>query len=192
MSDSRKKVLSYAVAAAILVGFAVAMIPLFGSLKPSAKADAVRAQGRFSASQLDDLTPGEVRLVETGIGIFWVVVPTDEMMSDLDRAANYAAYRPYDTFDDQLGAFVLWPVSPKNKGVPCSVQHMEKDPSGEGILKFGGFFDPCSGSQFDYAGRVSIASSNRNVRNLKRLEFERISADTYQITNLEYLFRDWQ
>ena len=173
------------------MGIAVATIPFFGSLKPSAKADAVRGQGQFAAAQLEGLVPGEVRLVETGLGVFWVVAPDEEMMSDLDLAANYAAYRHYETYDEQLEAFVLWPVSPKKKGVPCAVRHIEKDPNVDGILRFGGFLDPCSGSQFDYAGRVSIATSDSNVRNLKRPEFELISADTYQLTNLEHLLREW-
>lgn len=170
------------------IGFAAV---LFGSLRPSAEADAVYSQGQFPASELADLKPGEIRFVRTGIGDFLVVVPTQELMSDLDLAASYAAYRPYETFDEQLGAFVIWSISPKKRGVPCGVLHMEKDPSREGVAKFGGFFDPCSGVQFDYAGRVSMGSDGNNTRNLKRVEFERVSGNAYQITNLEYLFRGW-
>lgn len=191
MSDSKTRYLGYALLATILVGITLVLVPFFGSLKPSAQADAVYSQGQFSASELDDLVPGEVRLVKTGLGPFYVVVPTEEMMSDLEQAEGQSAYRVYDTYDEQLGAFALWPVSPKRKGPPCAVRHMDKDPDGKGLVKFGGFFDPCSGAQFDYAGRVSISTHNNNVANLKRPAFERISGDTYQLTNLDDLMRHW-
>ena len=78
----------------------------------------------------------------------------------------------------------------RTKWLSRTVLHMEKNPAAEGIRKFGGFFDPCSGAQFDYAGRVTLATHQNNYSNLKRPEIRRVSGDEFQISNLEYLLSD--
>ena len=187
MPYSKKRLLGYAVIATILVGFVLALVPFFGSLKPSAKADAVYSQARFPASALEDLQPGEARFVETKPGGFYLVASSQEVREDLDRAADLVATRAYRTFDDEYDAYIVWSIAPKKRGANCAILHMEKNPNAEGIESFGGFFDPCSGVQFDYAGRVSRATYANNFGSLRKPEFKRVSADTYQITNLDYL-----
>lgn len=187
MPYSKTRLLGFAVIATILVGVVFALVPFFGSLKPSAKADAVSSQGRFPVSALEDLQSGEVRFVETKLGGFYVIASSQEIREDLDRAADFAVTRAHWTYDDEYDAYIVWSIPPKKKGVNCAILHMEKNPNAEGTESFGGFFDPCSGAHFDYAGRVSRATYANNFGSLRKPEFKRVSADTYQITNLDYL-----
>ena len=102
-----------------------------------------------------------------------------------------AVNRHYDTFDEELGAFVLWSIAPNRRGIRCSVLIVDKTPGGDGAERVGGFFDPCYGAQFDFAGRVLLSPANYSAP-LKRVRYERVNGDVYQITNPDYLMRAWR
>ena len=133
MSSKQSKYLRVALVAIALVGIVSALLPFIGSLKPSAKADAVYAQGQFSAALLENLRPGEIRFIDTGLGAFYAVSPSQDIRDDLDRAASLAASIEYGTFSEEVDAFLIWSIPPKKRGADCAVLHMEKNPAGSGI-----------------------------------------------------------
>ena len=172
----------------LLTVFGLATI-LLGSLKPSQEAVGLQSQFRFPLALLDDLEPGEIRVEPAGFPVF-VVVPDQRIDEEIRRATALSRDSEIKTFNEDYGAYILWGLSPKSRGVHCGLRAVERDESYEwdGVVVPGGFFDLCTGDRFDYAGRILIDANGRGVRNLRRPEFERVSGDQLQITNTDYLF----
>lgn len=174
-----------------LIATVAVLFVLFGSLKPSAKSNAIKSQYRFPVGLLQNLEPGDVRSELAGDVPVFVVVPDSRIKEDIKLASQMAKYREIETYDEDLGAYILWGIAAKDRGPNCAVLPTEGEGSNQQLNDYlpGGFYDPCSGDRFDYAGRVLVDANGRRVQNLRKPEYELVASDQYQITNLNFLFR---
>ncbi len=146
-----------AVGGAASVGAAV---PFVWSMWPSERAKAAGAPVEVDLSKLE---PGELKVVEWRGKPVWVIRRTKEMIETLkavtakltDPASNASAQPAYAKNDVRA----LKPEFMVMEGVcthlGCSPQMKTLEAKAEmGGDWAGGFYCPCHGSKFDYAGRV--------------------------------------
>jgi ubiquinol-cytochrome c reductase iron-sulfur subunit len=156
--DSARRSLLVATATAGGIATVGAAVPFVASMLPSERA---KALGAPVEADLSGLKPGELQILEWRGKPVWILKRTPEMLEGIKKADSQVA--------DPQSEVPLQPDYAKNEfrsrtpevavivGVcshlGCSPQF--KPPGGEmGAEWPGGFYCPCHGSKFDYAGRV--------------------------------------
>ena len=139
-------------------------VPFVGSMLPSERA---KAAGAPVEADISKLAPGEMQIVEWRGKPVWIVNRTKEMLEGIKKSDNKVS--------DPKSEVPLQPEYAKNEyrsikpeiavieGVcshlGCSPQFKSVEAKGEmGMEWNGGFFCPCHGSKFDFAGRVFAGS----------------------------------
>jgi ubiquinol-cytochrome c reductase iron-sulfur subunit len=151
------------IAATAAVGGAAsvgAAVPFVWSWMPSERAKAAGAPVEVDVSRME---PGELKIVEWRGKPVWVIRRTKEMIDSLKAVASRLT-DPGSTSSAQPAyakneARALKPEFMVMEGVcthlGCSPQLKASDAKAEmGGDWAGGFYCPCHGSKFDYAGRV--------------------------------------
>jgi ubiquinol-cytochrome c reductase iron-sulfur subunit len=151
------------VVATSLVGGAAtvgAAIPFVASMNPSARA---RAAGAPVEAEIATMQPGELRVFEWRGKPVWVVRRTKEMLESLkvvvpnltdpqSKASEQPQYAKNEYRSLKPEIMVMEGVCTH---LGCSPQLKPAEAKGEmGADWLGGFYCPCHGSKFDYAGRV--------------------------------------
>ena len=146
------------------VAAAAAAVPFAGSMFPSERAKAAGAPVEVDISKL---TPGEMQIVEYRGKPVWIVSRTKEMLdgikksdskvsdpnSEVPQQPDYAKNEYRSIKPDIVvleGVCTHLGCSPQFKSVESKAD-MGQDWNG-------GFFCPCHGSKFDFAGRVFAGS----------------------------------
>jgi ubiquinol-cytochrome c reductase iron-sulfur subunit len=137
-----------------------AAVPFVVSMWPSERA---KAAGAPVEAEIGSLQPGELRVFEWRGKPVWVIRRTKEMLDSLKAVAQNLT-DPESKHSEQPGYAKNEYRSQKPEimvmeGVcthlGCSPQLKAADAKGEmGGDWVGGFYCPCHGSKFDYAGRV--------------------------------------
>jgi ubiquinol-cytochrome c reductase iron-sulfur subunit len=137
-----------------------AAIPFVASMNPS---DRARAAGAPVEAEIATLQPGELRVFEWRGKPVWVVRRTKEMLESLkvvvpnltdpqSKASEQPQYAKNEYRSLKPEIMVMEGVCTH---LGCSPQLKPADAKGEmGADWVGGFYCPCHGSKFDYAGRV--------------------------------------
>jgi ubiquinol-cytochrome c reductase iron-sulfur subunit len=158
--DQTRRILVAATAVAGGAATVGAAVPFVASMWPSERA---KAAGAPVEAEIAALQPGELRIFEWRGKPVWVVRRTKEMLDSLKAAVPYLT-DPQSKHSEQ-------PDYAKNEyrsarpeimvmeGVcthlGCSPQLKPAEAKAEmGADWLGGFYCPCHGSKFDYAGRV--------------------------------------
>ena len=154
------------------VAAAATAVPFAGSMFPSERA---KAAGAPVEADISNLAPGEMQIVEWRGKPVWIVNRTKEMLEGIKKSDARAS--------DPNSEVPQQPEYAKNEyrsikpdivvleGVcthlGCSPQYKSVEAKGDmGQDWNGGFFCPCHGSKFDFAGRVfqgSPAPTNLRV-----------------------------
>lgn len=158
-SDRRRWLL--AVTAASGVGLACTAIPFARSFMPSERA---KAMGSSVEVDVSDIAPGGIKTVEWRGKPVWIMRRTPEMVKALSEN-KHALADPHSERDQQpdyaknvhrsimADVFVGVGVCTHLGCSPNPVPQNSSNPS-VGADWQGGFFCPCHGSTFDWAGRV--------------------------------------
>ena len=137
-----------------------AAAPFVASMWPSEKA---RAAGAPVEVDLSRIAPGEMAVIEWRGKPVWVIKRTQEMLASLKAAESRLAdpsskssdqpkYAANETRSRDPQLMVMEGVCTH---LGCSPQLKSAEAKGEmGGDWVGGFYCPCHGSKFDYAGRV--------------------------------------
>lgn len=158
----RRRFLSTAVATVGAAGVAATAIPFVRSWQPSARA---RAAGAPVEVGLDAIAPGQQVLVTWRRKPVWVLRRTHEMLRKLHSPDLEARLRDPDSQKEQQPEYVsneLRSIRPDILVVVAICTHLGCIPNFHpetGQVRFdsqwpGGYFCPCHGSKFDFAGRV--------------------------------------
>ena len=158
--DSRRSWLKLTTAAGGVAAAATA-IPFVSTLAPSERA---KAQGAAVEVDIADLAPGAMKTVEWRGKPVWVVRRTPEMLAQLqghdqklaDPASEQAQQPPYAqnaTRSLKPEVFLAVGICTHLGCSPTAVAAGSGNPSLPADWS-GGFFCPCHGSTFDFAGRV--------------------------------------
>ncbi len=158
INSGRRKIVAVTAAAGACAGVAAA-VPFVAMMLPSEKA---KAMGAPVEADISALAPGEMQIIEWRGKPVWIVRRTKEMLESITKSAanvtdpksevpqqpDYAT-NEFRAIKDEFAVLV---------GVcthlGCSPQ-IKAGGSGEmGADWAGGFYCPCHGSKFDYAGRV--------------------------------------
>ena len=146
------------------VAAAATAVPFAGSMFPSERAKAAGAPVEVDISKL---TPGEMQIVEYRGKPVWIISRTKEMLegitksdakvsdpkSEVPQQPDYAK-NEYRSIKPEI--VVLEGVCTH---LGCSPQFKSVEAKGDmGQDWNGGFFCPCHGSKFDFAGRVFAGS----------------------------------
>lgn len=138
---------------------AVAAWPFVSSLQPSEKA---RAAGAPVEADIAGMAPGEQRVFEWRGKPVWVLRRTPEMLATLKEVENKLAdpksekqnQPEYATNEARSQNPEYMVVVGICTHLGCSPTNKAKASPDIGADWPGGFFCPCHGSKFDYAGRV--------------------------------------
>ena len=142
------------------VATAVVAVPFVSSFAPSERA---RAMGAAVTMDPAGVVPGEVRTVEWRGQPVWVMRRTPGMLASLDGMQDLAdpssekkqqpdyATNTYRSIKPEL--FVTVGICTHLGCSPVTLNQGTSNPSVPADWK-GGFFCPCHGSTFDFAGRV--------------------------------------
>ncbi len=139
-------------------GLVAVAIPFLGSLKPSARAQALGAPVEVPLATME---PGEMIRVLWRGRLVYVVRRTQDMLDRLSRVDGFLR-DPDSSNADQQPEFAengYRSLKPEYLVVEGSCTHLGCAPLAEFQVGpaddwFGGFFCPCHGSRFDLAGRV--------------------------------------
>jgi len=160
VDNDKRRFLTKAVSVAGAVGAGFLAVPFVASMKPSAKAEALGAPVEVDIGKLE---PGQRIVVMWRGKPVWVVRRTPEALASLVELDSVLL--------DPLSDSSEQPPSSKNESraikpeifvaigicthLGCSpVYRPEIAPADLGSDWKGGFFCPCHGSKFDFAGRV--------------------------------------
>lgn len=155
---NRRHFLTVATAVTGAAGIALASIPFFASLRPSARALALGAPVEVPVGSLE---PGEmVRVIWRG-KLIYVVRRSREMLELLPEVVPFLR-DPESRDVEEQPEYVNNPyrsIRPEFLVVEGSCTHLGCAPLPEFHVGpepnwYGGFFCPCHGSKFDMAGRV--------------------------------------
>jgi len=158
--DKTRRNLIAATAAVSAAAGAGAAVPFVWSWWPSERAKAAGAPVEVDVSRME---PGELKIVEWRGKPVWVVRRTKEMLDSLKAvAAKLTDPSSSDSAQPEYAKNETRAVKPEYmvmEGVcthlGCSPQLMGADAKAEmGGDWAGGFYCPCHGSKFDFAGRV--------------------------------------
>ena len=150
------------VATSVVGGVAgvAAAIPFVASMWPSEKA---RAAGAPVEADISRLAPGELQVIEWRGKPVWVIRRTKEMIESLkavtprltdpnSKASEQPKYAENEYRSAKPDVMVMEGVCTH---LGCSPQLRTAEAKDEmGADWVGGFYCPCHGSKFDYAGRV--------------------------------------
>ncbi len=161
---NRRKFLAIATAAAGVAGVGLAAVPFLTSLGPSAKARALGSPVTVNFSRLE---PGEqVTVIWRGKPV-WVLRRTTEMLERMTHDDWIERLRdPDSAVESQQPAYAQNPtrsIRPDILVVVALCTHLgcvptfkpEVGTAAYGDNWMGGYFCPCHGSLFDFAGRVT-------------------------------------
>ena len=142
------------------VAAGAAAVPFAGSMVPSERA---KAAGAPVDADISNLAPGEMKIVEWRGKPVWIVRRTPEMLDGIkksdDRVSDPKSEVPLQP-EYATNAFrSIKPEIAVLEGVcshlGCSPQYKSAESKADmGQDWTGGFFCPCHGSKFDFAGRV--------------------------------------
>ncbi len=158
VDNSRRHFLTVATIATGAVGAGLAAVPFLSSLKPSARAQALGAPVEVP---LGPIQPGEmVRVVWRGKVVF-VLRRDESMISKLPNDIDLLRDPNSEVVEQQpdYAANETRSVKPEYLVVEGSCTHLGCAPLEDFDATLsagysGGFFCPCHGSKFDFAGRV--------------------------------------
>ncbi len=150
------------VATAVVGGAAAvgAAVPFVGSMLPSERA---KAAGAPVEAEIASMVPGELRVFEWRGKPVWVIRRTPEMIESLkavvpnltdpqSKSSQQPNYAENEYRSQKPELMVMEGVCTH---LGCSPQLKAADAKAEmGSDWVGGFYCPCHGSKFDYAGRV--------------------------------------
>ncbi|MBX2837028.1 MAG: ubiquinol-cytochrome c reductase iron-sulfur subunit [Gammaproteobacteria bacterium] len=142
------------------LGAAALVVPMLGSMSPSARA---KAAGAPVEADISKLTPGQQLTVEWRGKPVWIVKRTEDVLMRLE--ADTEALRDPNSEEDMQPNYAQNPqrsIKPEIFVVVGICTHLgcsptyrpEIAPADLGSDWQGGFFCPCHGSKFDMAGRV--------------------------------------
>ncbi len=161
VDTGRRRMLTMATTAVGAVGAGALAVPFVGSLAPSEKA---KALGAPVTVDISEIKPGDVKIIPWRGRPVWIMRRTPEMLAALgkvrDDLADPDSKQPqqpdYITgearaikpeFMVMLGVCTHLGCSPKKRPIESAASDVGADWQG-------GFFCPCHGSKFDFAGRV--------------------------------------
>ena len=158
LDSNRRHFLTVATAVTGAVGVGAALVPFLSSLKPSARAQALGAPVQVPLSAMQ---PGEmVRVIWRGRLVF-VLRRNETMLAALGEMADELRDPNSDVAEQQpdYAANETRSVKPEYLVVEGSCTHLGCAPLEDFEPRPvegwpGGFFCPCHGSKFDFAGRV--------------------------------------
>ena len=160
--EGRRSFLRKTVGFIATFGVGFLSIPFIGSMLPSAKAKSRGGPVRVDVSSME---PGQ-RVSTTWRGKpVWLVRRSEEMIEDLnhpelesnllDPQSNESKQQPYYARNQLRSVdpeyFVVIALCTHLGCIPSEKRKGELD---QALIWKGGFFCPCHGSKFDYAGRV--------------------------------------
>ena len=137
-----------------------AAVPFVASMMPSERA---RAAGAPVETDISRLAPGELQIVEWRGKPVWIIRRTKEMIESLkavaprltDPASKDSEQPKYAENEHRSAKPELMVMEGVCTHLGCSPQLKTADAKAEmGTDWVGGFYCPCHGSKFDYAGRV--------------------------------------
>jgi len=137
-----------------------AAIPFVASMLPSERA---RAAGAPVETDISRLAPGELAIIEWRGKPVWIIRRTKEMIESLkavtprltDPASKSSEQPKYAENEHRSARPELMVMEGVCTHLGCSPQLKSADAKAEmGADWVGGFYCPCHGSKFDYAGRV--------------------------------------
>jgi len=137
-----------------------AAVPFVASMLPSERARAAGAPVEVDISQL---APGQLEIVEWRGKPVWIIRRTREMLESLksvearltDPASKASEQPQYAENDHRSAKPELMVMEGVCTHLGCSPQLRTAEAKAEmGADWAGGFYCPCHGSKFDYAGRV--------------------------------------
>ena len=160
INQSRRRFLTTAATVVGGVGAAAATVPFVSNMNPSAKTKAIGAPVEVDISNIE---PGG-RLIEKWQGKpVWILRRTEEMLKDIsslnsdvsDPKSDESAQPEYAKNEYRARKKEFLVVIGICTHLGCSPNFVLKG-EGESISMDwkGGFFCPCHGSKFDFAGRV--------------------------------------
>ncbi len=159
MDSARRNLLAVTVAAGGAASVA-SVVPFAATMLPS---DRAKALGAPVEAEIGKMAPGEMQIIEWRGKPVWIVRRTKEMLDDIRKSASNVAdpksevpqqpeyaQNEFRSIKDEYAVLV---------GVcthlGCSPQLKSDDAQAEmGADWHGGFYCPCHGSKFDFAGRV--------------------------------------
>ena len=158
LDSNRRHFLTVATAVTGAVGVGAALVPFLSSLKPSARAQALGAPVQVS---LEAMQPGEmVRVIWRGKLVF-VLRRSESMLATLGEIADDLRDPNSEVAEQQpdYATNETRSVKPEYLVVEGSCTHLGCAPLEDFEPRPvegwpGGFFCPCHGSKFDFAGRV--------------------------------------
>jgi ubiquinol-cytochrome c reductase iron-sulfur subunit len=137
-----------------------AAVPFVASMLPSERA---RAAGAPVETDISRLAPGELAVIEWRGKPVWVIRRTKEMIESLktvtprltDPGSKSSDQPKYAENEHRSAKPELMVMEGVCTHLGCSPQLKSADAKAEmGADWVGGFYCPCHGSKFDYAGRV--------------------------------------
>ena len=137
-----------------------AAVPFVASMLPSERA---RAAGAPVETDISRLAPGELAIIEWRGKPVWIIRRTKEMIESLkavtprltDPASKSSEQPKYAENEHRSARPELMVMEGVCTHLGCSPQLKSADAKAEmGADWVGGFYCPCHGSKFDYAGRV--------------------------------------
>ncbi len=158
--DSERRAWLVAATAMGCAATAGVAVPLVASFTPSERA---KAQGASVEVDIGSIQPGEIKVVEWRGQPVWVMRRTPEMLAQLEatdgladpqsRAAQQPPYATNGHRSIRPDVLVAVGICTHLGCSPVKLEQGSPNPSVGSDWK-GGFFCPCHGSTFDFAGRV--------------------------------------
>lgn len=159
-SDPQRRTWLLTTSAMGVAATATVAVPFVSSFAPSERA---RAQGASVLMDPADVAPGEVKTVEWRGQPVWVMRRTPEMLATLEgmqgladpdsQAKQQPAYAANTHRSIKPELFVTVGICTHLGCSPVTLKQGTSNPSAPPDWQ-GGFFCPCHGSTFDFAGRV--------------------------------------
>lgn len=141
-------------------GAAAVAVPFVSSFSPSERA---KAQGASVEVDISSLQPGDMMTVEWRGKPVWIMRRTPAMLADLETMTDLADPQSKVAQQPEYAQNMARSIKPEILVVvgicthlgcsPVTLNSETNNPSVPSDWK-GGFFCPCHGSTFDYAGRV--------------------------------------
>ncbi len=160
LDGSRRRFLGIATAATGVVGGGMLLVPFLGSLKPSARAQALGAPVEVNIGALE---VGQMARKQWRGRTVYIVKRDDDMLKNIEEMIPLLADPDSQASDQpEYAANAFRSLKPEVLVVFGQCTHLgcaptprfEVQPADLGAEWLGGFFCACHGSKFDLAGRV--------------------------------------
>jgi ubiquinol-cytochrome c reductase iron-sulfur subunit len=159
VDKSRRRFLTAAATVVGGAGTVAGAVPFIATMAPSERAKAIGAPVEVDISKLK---PGELVIEKWQGRPVWILRRTQEMLDDIiaqdddvsDPASDSSAQPDYakNEYRSREEEFLIVIGACTHLG--CSPKFIEKGVDETPSAENGGFFCPCHGSRFDFAGRV--------------------------------------